>query len=729
MPLIDDRTYTFDKQVALKTMMEDLREETLSWMNWILLLVGVITAISAANWQSSLIAILLSTWIYGLSGLVFYLRREHSKAAAWVLVVGVILILFLLIRWGGMEQLIIFMVIPPGLAVILINFPAGFATAAAASLLLGLPGNSMTAGEQFLPVSLILLWAILGLVWLAVHPLETSLELAYTSYKEGRSQLEQSRDTQLVLNQTLDDLKDANTQLTRLNKLVQNLYHAADESRRVKEQFVANVSHELRTPLNMIIGFSEMILKSPDAYGRKMPPALLADLSVIVRNSQHLSELIDDVLDLSQIEAGQMAITREHVPLEDLVDSAVVAVRPLFEGKHLTLASFVPPGVTLFCDRTRIREVLINLLSNAGRFTNQGGVEVRAIESDQRVTISVKDTGPGLSAEDQKQLFQPFHQVDTSIRRRHSGTGLGLSISKSLVELHHGKMWVESEQGLGSTFSFSLPVELPQKMESQVGRWVNPYFQIEPRTRSSLAPVPVVPPHYIVVDEGSTLQRLLSRYIDQVKIDVARTLAEVGPLLENSTAQAVIINSSASREILTGQNTKFLPATEVPVLLCSIIELAEYTSSLGVSGYLVKPITRDTLIAKLDSLDSQVKTILIADDEPDAIQIFRRMLVSTERGYRILTAVDGAQALTLMRNEKPDLVLLDLSMSVVDGFDVLQTRQENEELREIPVVIISARDPLDQPLSSSFLAVARGDGLKAVEILKSMQSLIQILNP
>src|SRR6185503_18004148 len=199
--------------------------------------------------------------------------------------------------------------------------------------------------------------------------------------------------------QALADLAQANLQMTRLNILAQGLRQAAEEARRAKEEFVANVSHELRTPLNMIIGFSETILQSPGAYGKKIPPALLADLMVIYRNAEHLSELINDVLDLSQVDAEKMALTKEQAQLGEIVEEATTAIRPLYTSKGLYLDVDIPENLpSIFCDRTRIREVLLNLLSNAGRFTERGGVHLRGWLKGNDVVVSVTDSGPGIAA-------------------------------------------------------------------------------------------------------------------------------------------------------------------------------------------------------------------------------------------------------------------------------------------------------------------------------------------
>ena len=239
-----------------------------------------------------------------------------------------------------------------GLATLLLGAPVGVAVAALLTLALaaapeGWFGGELAAGRA---IPILGLWGTAGLVWLALRPLQTVGEWAWAAYGRSQELLSDAQDTQLRLNQMLEELSSANARLTRLNRLADGLRAEAEEARRTKEQFVANVSHELRTPLNMIIGFSEMILNAPQAYsaassGGRLPPALLADLAVILRNAQHLSGLIDDVLDLSQIEAGQMALVRERVALPPVVEEALIAVRPLFESKRLSLRADLAEGL------------------------------------------------------------------------------------------------------------------------------------------------------------------------------------------------------------------------------------------------------------------------------------------------------------------------------------------------------------------------------------------------
>ncbi|MBC7239835.1 MAG: HAMP domain-containing histidine kinase, partial [Chloroflexi bacterium] len=205
-----------------------------------------------------------------------------------------------------------------------------------------------------------------------------------------------------------------------------------------------------------------MITEHPEIYGPSLPPALLADIAVIQRNSQHLASLVDDILDLSRAEAGRIALMKERVTVQELVDAAVVAVKPLFDSKGLYLRAEIAPEVPpIYCDRTRVRQVILNLLSNAGRFTAKGGVELRVTYYEGDVLFSVADTGPGIAPEDQQRVFEPFEQANTSLTRSAGSTGLGLSISKHFVEMHNGRMWLESELGKGTTVYFRLPVQEP----------------------------------------------------------------------------------------------------------------------------------------------------------------------------------------------------------------------------------------------------------------------------
>ena len=453
--MIDSRTAVDGLQAEI----EELKSSAL-WLSVApVTLVAFAIYVYAARLPDPATATLPGVILLLLSPAVWWLvHKSHYRVAAVALVSGLFCANLLLIHWRIPEEAVMFLALPAGLTAVLIGIPYGAAAAVACSLYL-LFGPSPADAVLHI-VAVVNLWATLWLIWLSARPLLLARQWFEDNYERSRAALEESRDYQFRLRQALDDLKEANHQLSQLHRLAHNLRAQADEARRSKEQFVANVSHELRTPLNMIIGFIEMAMNSPETYGPQIPQSLLADLEIVLRNSRHLSSLIDDVLDLSQIEMGQMALMRERSALHELVAAAVQAVQPLFDSKGLTLHTRVPEDLPpLYCDRIRIRQVLLNLLSNAGRFTERGSVRVRAWQEGDQIIVSVADTGPGIKADAFDEVFKPFQQLDGSVRSDWTGSGLGLSISKHFVELHKGRMWLESEQGRGATFYFRLPVE------------------------------------------------------------------------------------------------------------------------------------------------------------------------------------------------------------------------------------------------------------------------------
>jgi signal transduction histidine kinase/CheY-like chemotaxis protein len=575
--------------------------------------------------------------------------------------------------------------------------------------------------------------------WAATRALLTVTQWSIFGFEQAREKVEKVRDQRMEFKQIQEDLILANRELARLSDRLKVMHQVAEEARQAKEEFVANVSHELRTPLNMIIGFSEMITRSPQIYGGQLPPELLADIAAIQRNSQHLARLVDDVLDLSQIEAGRMALTKEWTTLQEIVEEATLALGALYESKGLYLEAECPPDLApIFCDSTRVRQVMLNLLSNAGRFTERGGVRIKVRREKDDVVVSVTDTGPGITLEDQKKLFEPFYQIDGSIRRRHGGSGLGLSISKRFVEMHGGKMWLESEVYVGTTFHFSLPLDTPPPTIQASGsaqRWFSPYdeYEYKVRTRRSKAPVPKVVPRFVLLEEGETMQRLFSRYTDNTEIVSVQDVEHAIRELSRAPAQALLVNSPPVAQVparfsLSRNRLADLPYG-TPAVMCWIPGLDEAASQLGVVRYLVKPITRELLLSTLEKLGENVRSVLLVDDDPEVLQLFARMLTSVECGYRILQATSGQRALSLMRERQPDVVLLDLIMPRMDGFQMLQEKSKDASIREIPVIVISATDPMGEPIVSDALTVTRGGGLSMRDLVACIRAVSEVLSP
>lgn len=649
-----------------------------------------------------------------------------SWLAVFLFVVVVVLVSF---AWEW-PAFLAMLAVPAALAGPLIDLRAVWKTTAAETAMLA-AGVSLGWIDPVVAGTIALLvWAISGVMSAVYRPLQHVMQWTWEYAQQAQKEVEEARDHKARLEQALEDLVRANAQLTRLNLVAQGLRQAAEDSRIVKEQFVANVSHELRTPLNMITGFSEMILQSPKTYGGRIPAALLADLAVIHRNADHLANLINDVLDLSQMEAEQMVLSKEFAALGEIVAEAATSVRPLYELKGLYLRTIVPEDLPpLYCDRTRIQEVLLNLLSNAGRFTEQGGVMLQAMSDGTYITVSIADTGPGIAPDNIPMLFQPFRQLDASLQRRHSGTGLGLSISKRFVELHGGKIWAESKLGQGTTFLFRLPLRshADALATAAATRWLNSDWEHIQRTRPSAAPKIVVRPRLVVLEEsGDSLQRLLARHVEGVEIAPVTSLEEAHTELAQSLAKALVVNAvSVDQELARIEAAGILPLG-VPALICAIPGLRQVSEALGVFGLLVKPISREMLLDALQRLQLKRGIILVVDDEPDALQLFGRILASFGRAYRVLLARDGQEAMAVVSECRPDLILLDLIMPNKDGFQVLADLRQDPVTQGIPVMIISARDPVGGPIVSSSLAITRQGGISATELLAHVQSLVKI---
>ena len=670
-------------------------------------------------------------------------RRLLLAQAAWLS--GLVAATTLAIHLFRQPEIALFYTLIPLMASITSAWPAGLL---AEGVVIGLAW-SLSRGWQapYLPTSYLLVLTIGGAVagmlgWAATRTLLTVTQWSLFSFEQAQVGMEEARDQGVELKQVQQDLLRANQQLARLSERLRAMYQVAEEARQAKEEFVANVSHELRTPLNMIIGFSQMITESPQVYGAKLPLALLADISAIQQNSEHLAQLVDDVLDLSQVEAGRMALSREWASLPEIVEEAALTVRALFASKGLYLRTECRSDLPqVFCDSTRIRQVVINLLSNAGRFTEQGGVRVTARREDGSVVVSVGDTGPGIGLEDRQRIFEPFQQLDGSIRRHHGGSGLGLSISRQFVEMHGGKMWLESpsrsltisEGGVGATFHFRLPVEPPVSAAltgaDDALRWFSPYWRYEVRDRRSKAPVPTVAPRFVLLESGTALQDRLSRYAEDTEVvsvpDIEKAIRE----LSRSPAQALIVNAPPSAETSVPENQLASLPYGTPALTCWVPGLDEAAKRLGVVRYLVKPIARETLLSTLESLGEGRRWVLLVDDEPEAIQLFARMLSSADHNYRILQATSGQRALSLLRERQPDVMLLDLIMPGMDGFQVLQQKSQDPSIREIPTVVISSRDPAGEPIVSDTLTVTRGGGLSMRDLLACIRAFSQILSP
>ena len=496
---------------------------------------------------------------------------------------------------------------------------------------------------------------------------------------------------------------------------------ALEEMRRadeLKSQFLANMSHELRTPLNSIIGFSRVILKGIDG---PITDLQQQDLTAIYNAGQHLLGLINDILDLSKIEAGKMELAFEDVDIGDLVNSVMSTAVGLVKDKPVELRKEIQPNLPIIhADPIRVRQVLLNLVSNAAKFTDQGYIKVfarlqKGPHGLEEVLIGVEDTGPGISPEDQEKLFKPFSQVDASPTRKTGGTGLGLSISRNLVEMHGGRIWVESEVGKGSTFYFTLPVIQATEIQS------------EDNERIILA-----------IDDDTNVIHLYQRYLTpegyrvvpltdpNAAVARARELKPIAILLD------IMMPGRDGWQVLqdlkTNEDTK-----HIPVIIASIVDEREKGFSLGAAEYLIKPILEDDLKRALHTLDpdGQVREVLVVEDDPSDRYLISRLL--EEIGpYTIRTAETGQQALEQIRERRPDAIILDLLLPEMDGFTVLEAVRATPEWQDVPVVIFTAADLSPSELTrlrAASQGLLKKGALGTEELLQHLRQILQKVEP
>lgn len=458
---------------------------------------------------------------------------------------------------------------------------------------------------------------------------------------------------------------------------------AALEASRTKSSFLANMSHELRTPLNAIIGYSEMMGEELEDAGEE---ALVADARKIQSAGKHLLGLINDVLDLSKVEAGKMELYLEDVDLARLVTETATLARPLAEKNGNTLAVDLAPEVGLArTDATKLRQILLNLLSNAAKFTHGGELGLRVRRQEGELEFEVRDSGIGMTGEQLGRLFQPFTQADASTTRKYGGTGLGLAISRHFAEMLGGEIAVASQPGVGTTFTVRLPAQSAALPEA--GQAGGPAARTPGRTT------------VLVIDDDDTARDVVVRALEREGVSVAvATSGQQGLDLARTVRPAVIL-LDVMMPVMDGWSVlSALKADEelrdIPVVMLSIVSERALGFALGASDYLTKPVDRERLMNIVGRYRKEAGPILVVEDEPDIREMTRRTL--EKEGWQVMVAENGRVALEALDLVRPEVVLLDLMMPELDGFgfvrEVRRRAETDETLRELPIIVVTAKD-------------------------------------
>lgn len=510
----------------------------------------------------------------------------------------------------------------------------------------------------------------------------------------------------------------------RLRQKLQDARSQAEEANHLKSRFLSMVSHELRTPLNLIVALSEVAIRQQarGSYSNEIQQKYLEQIYV---SGQHLDRLIRDVLDLASSQVGQMSLIRKPLDLVPVIDDVASMGEQLALQKNLSFRVDRPDRLPVIeGDKTRLRQILLNLISNAVKFTAHGEVALIAKEEGGELLIAVQDTGLGIPRQEQERIFDEFHQSDRSVARGYGGIGLGLAITRTLVEMHGGRIWVTSDgaEGSGSTFQFTLPVAaawLTQTTEhahsgSRPGR-------VLVATGDSAGGAPLID---FLTENGFLVEQLVLHdplaFLDDVLLD---------------PPGAIVLDIAPASEVGWDlmKRVKENPSTQdIPVLFYSFMQDGDAGAVLEMD-YLTKPVGAKELLQALKrhglmSRDRKgVRTILIIDDEAGIRDLHAQIIYTELPHCRVLTAADGQEGLSIMRQEIPDLILLDLMMPELDGFGVLKIMQSEEALRAIPVIVLSGQALTNREMAwlNQGVATVLSKGIfRTPEILRKINSIL-----
>lgn len=604
------------------------------------------------------------------------------------------------------------------------------ATAGAAAMLLFIEWTQPAAmvGFEALAPALVAVVATGCMAALSARQVQGSVNQAMYFARQAIDALNQSRIERGKLAQVAKALDESQYRLEKANHALTLARAEAEQARQLKIRFANMISHEMRAPLNFVIGATELMANAPETYGpMPWPSGLHEDIQIIHQSCQHLAQLIDDVLALAQIEANRMTLSLERHSLVDIVASVVRMVGPAFAANGLFLDLQAAPDIpAMLLDRIRIRQVLLNLLNNARRFTRTGGVLVRVVRTETEVIVDVEDMGCGIPPEDLPRLFVEFYQLPGAQAKNGGGTGLGLAISKEFVELHGGRIWAESPlrqaqggAGTGTRFSFALPLSSTawptQTMPADDSFW--------DRLTAEAKGERVV----LIHSEHAPLAEALRRGVSGYRLMIPGASDRLAEKVSDLRPHALVNISSHDNAPAVFES--WLNSEDIPLIHCHLANAAAGERPLW-NGYLLKPVSREKVRACLAALGLRPRQWLIIDDDPRIQRYFELVLRSEGTAIEIRHALSGEEGLASLAQQRPDIALLDLSLPGISGWEVLQRIRGEQALADLPVIVVSGQDsPLLTTACFAGLTLTRQRPFTRQELTDCLQGLLDAVRP
>ena len=537
------------------------------------------------------------------------------------------------------------------------------------------------------------------------------------------------KDHESAQQQLTDELQQRTTkmeiELFLRSRELQKLNQELQAANKTKSVFLANMSHELRTPLSAILGFSELLID--DDAGRFNEASRKNFLEHIHSGGENLLGLINDILDLAKVEAGQMKLRPETLRVANVVDDVISVAQPLAAKKQLTVSKQVSSNIVLIADAGKLKQMLLNLVSNAIKFTPDGGtVTIAAEQLPQTLEISVADTGIGISKADQGRIFEEFQQLDSGIGRVAQGTGLGLALTRHFAVLHGGDVRLESDLGKGSTFTLCLPVAGLAPIGPTVTDRVVPRGGVIPDDR----------PLILVVEDNEADAELVAHIVERggFRVEIARTGSEALDKARTSQPVAILLDIVLPEldgwEVLA-RLKRDETTSSIPVVVVSVVDNPDLGAALGALDYLVKPIRPNQLLDRLRRFNFKRQTgkekinVLVVDDETIQRELLATVLES--EGFTIVQAAGGREAIQVAIAIKPDLVLLDLMMPDVTGLDVVRALRANAATKATPIMILTAKDLTETDkghLNGHVSAILSNGSTGAYDLLGHLQRVV-----